>query len=76
MPHPKDPKDMVSILQYYASFLLDTVLEHAKHLVLLYDQYNDAKDRMAIMCLLDSLAPGLANTIEKKHLKSDSLAVM
>jgi hypothetical protein len=25
MLHPKDPKDMVSILQYYASFLLDTV---------------------------------------------------
>jgi hypothetical protein len=25
MPHPKDPKDMVSILQYYASFTLDTV---------------------------------------------------
>jgi hypothetical protein len=25
MPHPKDPKDMVSILQYYASFTLDSV---------------------------------------------------
>jgi hypothetical protein len=25
MPHPKDPKDMVSVLKYYASFLLDTV---------------------------------------------------
>ncbi len=25
MLHPKDPKDMVSVLQYYASFLLDTV---------------------------------------------------
>jgi hypothetical protein len=25
MPHPKDPKDMFSILQYYASFTLDTV---------------------------------------------------
>jgi hypothetical protein len=25
MPHPKDLKDMVSILQYYASFSLDTV---------------------------------------------------
>jgi hypothetical protein len=31
---------------------------------------------MAIMCLLDSLAPGLANTIEKKHLELDSFAVM
>jgi hypothetical protein len=25
MPHPKDPKDMVSILQYFARFMLDTV---------------------------------------------------
>jgi hypothetical protein len=25
MPHPKDPKGMVSVLQYYASFMLDTV---------------------------------------------------
>jgi hypothetical protein len=25
IPHPKDPKDMISILQYYASFTLDTV---------------------------------------------------
>jgi hypothetical protein len=25
MPHPKDPKDMVSVLQYYASFMLDSV---------------------------------------------------
>jgi hypothetical protein len=25
MPHPKDPNDMVSILQYYSSFTLDTV---------------------------------------------------
>jgi hypothetical protein len=46
---PKDLKDMVSVLRYYASFLLDTVLEHAKCLVLLYDQYDDANDRMAIM---------------------------
>jgi hypothetical protein len=44
MPHPKDPKDMVSILQYYTSFSLDTVREHAKHLVPLYDQYDDAND--------------------------------
>jgi dethiobiotin synthetase len=35
----------------------------------LYDQYDDANDRTTIMCLLDSLAPGLANTIEKKHLQ-------
>jgi hypothetical protein len=40
MPHPKDPKDMVSVLQYYASFTLDTVREHAKRLVPLYDQYD------------------------------------
>jgi hypothetical protein len=76
MPHPKDPKDMVSILQYYASFMLDAVREHAKRLVPLYDQYDDANDRMAITCLLDSLAPGLANTIEKKCLESDSFAVV
>jgi hypothetical protein len=76
MLHPKDPKDMVSILQYYASFLLDTVREHAKRLVPLYDQYDDANDKMAIICLLDSLAPGLANTIEKKSLESDSFAVV
>jgi hypothetical protein len=76
MPHPKDPKDMVSVLQYYASFTLDTVREHAKRLVPLYDQYDDANDRTAITCLLDSLAPGLANTIEKKHLESDSFAVV
>jgi hypothetical protein len=77
MPHPKEPKDMDSVLQYYASFLLDTDQEHAKHLVPLYDQYDDANDRTAIMqCLLDSLVPGLANTIKKKHLKSDSFAVM
>jgi hypothetical protein len=76
MPHPKDPKDMVSILQYYASFTLDTVREHAKRLVPLYDQYDDANDRTAIICLLDSLAPGLANTIEKKCLESDSFAVV
>jgi hypothetical protein len=31
---------------------------------------------MAITCRLDSLAPRLANTIEKKHLKSDSFAVV
>jgi hypothetical protein len=42
----------------------------------LYDQYYDANDRTAIMCLLDSLVPGLANTIEKKHLESDSFAVV
>jgi hypothetical protein len=76
MPHPKDPKDMVSVLQYYASFTLDTVREHAKRLVPLYDQYDDANNRTATMCLLDSLAPGLANTIEKKRLESDSFAVM
>jgi hypothetical protein len=76
MPHPKDPKDMVSVLQYYASFTLDTVREHAKCLVPLYDQYDDANDRMATTCLLDSLAPGLANTIKKKCLESDSFAVM
>jgi hypothetical protein len=44
MPHPKDPKDMVSVLQYYASFLLDTIQEHAKHLGLLYYQYDDANE--------------------------------
>jgi hypothetical protein len=76
MSHPKDLKDMVSVLQYYASFLLDTVKEHAKCLVPLYDQYDDANDRTTIMCLLDSLAPGLANTMEKKHLELDSFAVM
>jgi hypothetical protein len=76
MLHPKDPKDMVSILQYYASFMLDTVREHAKRLVPLYDQYDNANDRMAITCLLDSLAPGLANTIKKKCLESDSFAVV
>ena len=42
----------------------------------LYDQYDDANDRTAITCLLDSLAPGLANTIEKKRLESDSFAVV
>jgi hypothetical protein len=67
---------MVSVLQYYTSFTLDTVREHAKRLVLLYDQYDDANDRTAITCLLDSLMPGLANTIQKKHLKMDSFAVM
>jgi hypothetical protein len=67
---------MVSVLQYYASFTLDTVREHAKRLVPLYDQYDDANDRTAIICLLDSLAPGLANTIEKKCLESDSFAVV
>jgi hypothetical protein len=44
--------------------------------VLLYDQYDDANNRMAITCLLDSLVPGLANTIEKKCLESDSFAVV
>ncbi len=58
---------MVSVLQYYASFTLDTVREHAKRLVPLYDQ---------ITCLLDSLAPRLANTIKKKCLESDSFAVV
>jgi hypothetical protein len=58
--HLKDLKDMVSILQYYATFSFDTVQEHSKHLVPLYDQYDDANERTAIMCLLDSLAPGLA----------------
>jgi hypothetical protein len=67
---------MVSVLQYYASFTLDTVREHAKRLVPLYDQYDDANDRTATTCLLDSLAPGLANTIEKKRLESDSFAVV
>jgi hypothetical protein len=67
---------MVSILQYYATFSFDTVQEHSKHLVPLYDQYDDANERTAIMCLLDSLAPGLANTTEKKHLELDSFAVM
>jgi hypothetical protein len=76
MPHPKDPKDMVSVLQYYASFSLDTVQEHAKCLVPLYDQYDNTNDRMAIMCLLDSLVSRLANTIEKKHLELDSFAVV
>jgi hypothetical protein len=42
----------------------------------LYDQYDDANDRTAITCLLDSLVPRLANTIEKKHLESDSFAAM
>jgi hypothetical protein len=76
MLHPKDLKDMVSVLQYDVSFSLDTVREHAKYLVPLYDQYNDANDKMAIMCLLDSLVPRLANTIKKKHLELDSFAVM
>jgi hypothetical protein len=76
MLHPKNPKDMVSVLQYYTSFLLDTVREHAKCLVPLYDQYNDANIRTAIMCLLHSLAPRLANTIKEKGLKLDSFAVM
>jgi hypothetical protein len=67
---------MGSVLQYYASFTLDTAREHAKHLVPLYDQYDDANDRTAITCLLDSIVPGLANTIHKKHLKSGSIAVM
>jgi hypothetical protein len=35
----------------------------------LYDQYDDANDSTAITCLLDSLAPGLANTMEKKCLE-------
>jgi hypothetical protein len=55
--------------------MLDTVGEHAKHLVPLYDQYNDANDRTAIMYLLDSLAPRLANTMKKKHHKLESFAV-
>ena len=53
------------------------MLQHAKILVPLYDECDDANnDRMAITCLLDSLAPGLANTIEKKGVESDSFAVM
>jgi hypothetical protein len=56
--------------------MLDTVGKHAKHLVPLYDQYNDANDRTAIMYLLDSLVPELANTMKKKHLKLESFAVV
>jgi hypothetical protein len=67
MLHPKDPKDMDSVLQYYMSFLLDTVQEHAKHLVPLYDQYDNANDRMAIICLLDSLVPRLANSHHREQ---------
>jgi hypothetical protein len=44
--------------------------------VLLYDQYDDDNNMTAITCLLDSLAPGLANTIKKKHLKTNSFAVV
>jgi hypothetical protein len=42
----------------------------------LYDQYDDTNDRMAITCILDSLVPRLANTIKKKHVESDSFAVV
>jgi hypothetical protein len=47
--------------------LLDTVQEHAKHLVPLYDQYDNANDRMAIICLLDSLVPRLANSHHREQ---------
>jgi hypothetical protein len=56
--------------------LLHTVQEHAKLHVPLNDQYHDTNGKTAITCLLDSLAPKLANTIKKKHLELDSFAVM
>ena len=75
LPSTKDPQEMVSIVQYYSQYSLNTTREHYKAAKAKFDHYDVNNDAAARDFLLDSLEPKLCDMVSKKLKDNDSFLV-
>ena len=71
-----DSTKMVSVVTNHSNFSIQTVREHSKNYMSLYDLHDKANDKAATECLIASLEVKLSTSVKKKSHNTDTFTVM